>query len=693
MNETTTMSENNEILVTNEDVNKNIYKNVSQNISQNVGQSINDNQKVNTSIIYFIGGFIFISAILLYLGIFISKNIEDSTKYLIFWFIYIITIVTIANSLFNYYTLATISKKSGIPGDQGLPGEEGDKGDDGECEKDCKLKTYSNVVMQKLDNAYNTILEKSIGNKIEPSKKIKNTYIKNLVIRICDSKQFKQVAQLRHPTDLLSYVSEILTKWLQIIANADGSENKKHFQEYMEIYGEHREWEAMVTSDNNPFQEIEKYDIFYWGLDKEFQPIKLQSCLKQSVKKTAPIKAFKTNVYTRVMDDRGTGADRDYSAWITKPMTIDGDIYYPLGLVGMQQNSKTIKSGGRFIEKLGGSNPKRYNLPGKQFDGPTKTNIIVSADSKWIRKPHPDKWSWKWNAKRKKSSLLRRNSGKDQTWWNAEDFYEDGELYRCFGSMIYPDEPPISNKYNPSRMLGRDNVNMVCINDKALEKVNFKHYSLWDDGGSGRKYDGSIFSNEDGLYNLIYFQSGYTQDNNRKMYRIKPEFLDEVTLNENPFTSNNEKDTGYAVGFQEVKYQKNRDGSLFNLLDLVVKAPLVGLFNNKKLFLEHSGLNNPNSYFIREFDETSFQPNKCLKLNGAQIKGVECNPTQNQQLWSVEFIEQSSEICLVKSVETGKYLYSNSPKKFGVSGDISSRNINDKYLRPYLWKIEKDKTL
>jgi len=656
--------------------------------------SVGSDQKT-TPITYFVAGFVFMSAILFYLGIKLSRNILTSTQYIIFWFIYVITIVTLGNSIFNYYTLITINKKTGIPGDKGEPGVEGDKGDEGDCEKDCKLKTFSKSVLLKLDKAYNVVLEKSIGEKIDPPKKINNTYIKNLVVRICDSPQFKQVSQLRHPTNLLSYITEIFIKWFDLIAAADNSENKKHFQEYMDIYGEQREWESMVDNQYNPFHEIEKYDIFYWGLDKEFHPIKLKSCVKQPPPPIKPpIKAFKTNVYTWDWDDKGTRARDSFSTFFTPPMTIDGEVYYPLGVIGesgyaIQNKNKS----GKFIEKLGGKVPVRYDIPGNKYAGPNKTNVIVSASSKWVKKPHPDHWSWKFNGKRSNSirNKFRRNSGKPMSFWNAEDFYEDGELYRCFGSMIARQDYHWNQK--PFNKTNRDKVPFVCINDKALEPLPPKHGRIWTDAGSGRKFSGAIFNNNDGIYNLAYTNNNYGPDNNRKMYKLKSEFLEDIVFNEKQFTSENEKDVGYGVGFQEVKYEKNRDGSLFNLLDLVVKAPLEGVYNNKLLFLEHSGLNNPNSYFIKEYEVMTNKPDKCLKTGGAFTKSVECNPTQNAQIWEIEFLEQSSELCLLKSVDTGKYLYSNNPSRFGISGDIPSRNIDDVYLKPYIWRIQKDKKL
>ena len=103
------------------------------------------------------------------------------------------------------------------------------------------------------------------------------------------------------------------------------------------------------------------------------------------------------------------------------------------------------------------------------------------------------------------------------------------------------------------------------------------------------------------------------------------------------------------------------------------------------LFIEHTGLNNPNSYFIK----TKITDGKCLKVtsNNEKIEIKECNAAQDSQVWEVEFLGQSKEICLLKSVNSGKYLYSSKSNVFNITGDLKSRNINDRILKPFQWRI------
>ena len=621
----------------------------------------------------------------LFIGYITSHQINNLYLYAIFWLLYTISVLTLLNIGLNFYITYNTKNKKGISGSRGVKGIQGDKGDDADCDKNCKLDNYNKVVIDNLNKAYNKILEKSRGSIIDPPRKINNEYIIDTIKRICGSKQFKEISQVKHPSNLLDYISNIFIKWIELIADADKSEGKKHFQDYMEIYGERIEWEALVKPNNNPFREIEKYDLYYWGLDKEFHPIKINSCDKDDtkLKSTGVIKAYKTNVYRKVYDDRGTGARRDASIWITEPMKIGGATFFPLGSVSA--NRHNVQGNNRYIEKFSGNNTDnlKYELSNKSFSGPLHSNIIVSGDRKWIRKPSASSkgWSWKWND--------RKTGGRtDVTLWNAEDFTEDGELFRCFGSMAMTNH----NRNNPSVQLGRDKVPIVCINNKALEEIPNKNNFVWDDKRSGGRYDGSIFANYDGNYNLSYFQQGYRPDTKRKMYRIKPEFLNTTfTGYTNEINSNIEKEDGLARGFIDVDYKmRDRKKGMFNLLDLVMESNIENFLSKNTFKLEHSGQNNPNSYFIRKINKFTKEPEACLIVNkdkGDIIEEDKCNSTKDNHIWEIEFIGQSRELCLIKSKDNGKYLIDLNNGEYKTLGNIPTRNINNPKFHPFMFKI------
>ena len=627
--------------------------------------------------LYYLTG-VFICISIIFFGYMLSKEVYNPIIYILFWIVYIITVLTILNSLFNLYTYLTINKKQAPSGEKGEKGEIGDDGDAGECDANMKLNIYVSKVLKELDKHYNIILNNANEKKNNEPRTINNKYIKDTLKRIFKSKQFKEVAQTQNVSKLIDYLTEIFKRWLEILANADKSEGKKHFRDYMEIYGEQVQWEFITNPDNNPFNEIEKYDIYYWGLNKEFHPIKLKACKKQppeeSIKK---FRAIKSNLYKETYNDRGTGAKKNLSVWISDPVKIDNDTFYPLGSIFYPDFNPT--SFKKTITQLGNfTTPLKNDIiaPSKT---PNITNVLVStSNSKLVRRPPSYAWSWKWNDK-------KTGGKKDVTFWNAEDFYEDGELYRCFGSMTMPNH----SNTTPTNQLGRNNVPIVCLNDKIVEEVPNKHNFIWNDRKSGGRFDGSAYANLDGTYNLGYFTKGYDiPDYNRKMFKIKDEILnDNDSKYFKKIVSTDEKNLSPEIGYQNKEYdnERNRKDSIFDLLDLVIKSDVENFNFNKKITIEHSGLNDPNSYLIKD-------NKRCIKINendnmGNSIEFAICNSTKNKQLWELEFLEQSKELCLIKSKDNDKYLYLISSSKYALSGNITSRNINDKNLKPYIWKI------
>jgi hypothetical protein len=605
---------------------------------------------------------------------------------------YLITILVIINLIINFQATYIIEHKEGKPGPTGPIGSEGDAGPDGKCEVGCKNNVCHITIMRKLEKIYNNILGKSTGKESENPKHINNRYVRETVKRICHSNQFKEVSQLQHGQKLLEYISETFGSWIEQLAKSDQSEDKQHLQNYLDTYGEEIEWETLITPNKNPYKEIQKYDIYYWGLRKEFHPRTIQAPIRPPGWKTrrehieqtkeAKLKAYKTNIYDRTYGDEGTGAKLDGATWITPSMKINNETYWPIGSVSTSYHLP--KSSNKYITRIGSSDKNNYNtVSGNELKGPSHSNVIVSGNKQLIRKPHPNHWIWKWNDKKTGGKM-------DVTFWNAEDFVEDGEQYRCFGGMASPNH----SKKNPSQQLGRENVPFVCINDKALEPIPNLNNFVWNDRGSGGKYDGSMWANYDGTYNLTYFQQGYKSDPKRRFYKIKDEFLKEtdesgqlVDLSEEPeFTSDLEKDLGFGYGYHDRGEKRERKTGIFQLLDLVVESGIESQYHKQKLLISHSGLNNPNSYLIREYDKDTFALGKCLvadKKNNIDT----CNTTKPDQIWIIEFLGNSKELCLIKSKKTDQYLKSTKPWEYQLNGKIPSINPNDSNLKPFIWKL------
>jgi hypothetical protein len=517
---------------------------------------------------------VFIGLVFLVFGNLMSKNIYNPLIYLLFWIVYTITVLTLVNSGINLYTYLVINKKQVQPGERGPPGPDGDVGDTGECENNCRIKQYIKKIMKDLELKYNDILKKARGKEESPRRKINNKFIKETITRICTSNQFKEIAQSRNIDDLIKYLTEVFKRWFDILAKADRSNNKKNLENYMEIYGEIVEWEFITNPVNNPFGEIEKYDIYYWGLNKDFRPIPISSCKTKSEAEIGrnKIKALKTNIYNKIYTDAGTRANLNLNLWLSSPININNETYLPLGVIGSSgpQNAK------RYIQNLNYNDDMPKEEFSSSFEGPAKSNVLVSTQNNdLVRRPPKNAWDLKWEDTPKKVTVnpgtwkYGNYRGKKVSFWNAKDFEEDGKKFKCFGGLA------VGNRYtNPTDYYGRDNVPIVCLNSDILEEVPNKRNFVWNDRGSYVRRSSSVYENNDDKYNLAYFVEGHRDDPTRKFYKIKPEFLTEGVVETDTYNSKNLVNNSKAIGFQVQKYNRHRSEGLFDLLDLVIESDI-----------------------------------------------------------------------------------------------------------------------
>lgn len=201
------------------------------------------------------------------IGNILSNKIDDPTMKVLFWFMYLITIMTIAvigMVIFFYFIL---KDKRGPPGMRGVVGEGGEGGDVGKCQQGCR----NQICYKKTIKSINTIVNKLAGN---PDKEIlvKNVYIMNKANQICASEEFAQLVPYRGPNDLIKYLQEIWTEWVELIYKAGG-------RAYFESIGAENDFEWI---GENPFDEIKKYDVFYWGMGEAYRPEIIQKCEKKS---------------------------------------------------------------------------------------------------------------------------------------------------------------------------------------------------------------------------------------------------------------------------------------------------------------------------------------------------------------------------------------------------------------------------
>ena len=265
--------------------------------------------------------------VIIILGLNLSRTITTPIIYFLFWLLYIITILSVVNIIMSVYYYLAVRNKRGPAGPRGPDGQQGEVGDVGKCAPNCRESICT-------DKIINTIID-YLG-KLEPNKPIKlnNVFIKEKIKSLCQSPQFQELSPYKGADNLIKYLVEIWKIWIDLLFAAGG-------RVYFETIGAEMEWEWV---EKNPYEEIKKYDVFYWGLDKEYWPEMIDKCYKEDVSgnlvpiPTGIIKTTVSNNMTLV--GNLSGGDFTASIWRPKNITYEGVNYYPLGDVVIGPTNK-----------------------------------------------------------------------------------------------------------------------------------------------------------------------------------------------------------------------------------------------------------------------------------------------------------------------------------------------------------------
>ena len=267
------------------------------------------------------------------IGLELSSGIEEFVIYILFWMLYIITIVTFINIflVINYYL--NMKTKIGPVGMQGPPGDRGDKGEVGLCDPKCR----DTICETQINDLILDELKKKIT---KGNVKINNVYIQSKVRLMCASEEFKQMAPVNGPQNLINYIKNIWVIWLDLLYNAGGIK-------YFETVGAESEFDWLAS---NPFDELKKYDVFYWGMGKQYRPEVSEKCYSSRDGNNPDdgsnfvLRTSTTNYYELLGNDEGSGSYYDVSFWRAKQFTYKGNVFYPVGdvAIGPKRDSENI---------------------------------------------------------------------------------------------------------------------------------------------------------------------------------------------------------------------------------------------------------------------------------------------------------------------------------------------------------------
>jgi len=555
------------------------------------------------------------------IGLEISKDINEFIIYMLFWMLYIITIMTFISIVLvaNYYF--AMRNKTGPPGKQGPTGERGDKGEAGLCEANCRDSICENKINQMI------LDELKKKNNVTSSTELKNVYIKSKIRLMCSSDDFKNVMSYNGPKNLINYLSGIWKVWFDLLYEAGG-------KKYFDTIGAEADFDWL---GNNPFDELKKYDVFYWGMGKQYRPDIVEKCYnsKDGVNpddNSYILRISTTNYYDYLGSDEGSNAYNNVSFWRAKQFTYKENVFYPVGdvAIGPIRNKENIASY-KFVGE--------YNIPGLT-KCPERQTIIVSGDVKG-----PDNYELIWSS---------RDNVNNNVFWVWRPIPPDNFI--ALGDIVtFSAAKPRTGVNAPIRCVPKDITIKMTPNGKTLwssvgSRIQSNVLLLGYVPNTGE----ATLSQPDNSYNLFRAVIGGNpiiakSDINANFYSLNPDKYDINFIiggKGNPgidpnavkvgkgFLKSNKKDVKYSVmGYLNLK---NNAILTHNLSRQTVSADLIPNAISNAYLIKISG--------------------KCLNYDYESLTSNECDELIDTQIFSIILTGNKKNECKIQHYNSKKYL-------------------------------------
>jgi hypothetical protein len=577
-------------------------------------------------------------------GISLSKDIDNFIEYVLFWIMYIITLVTFINIILLGKFYFTMKNKSGIPGSQGPQGDSGIKGDVGVCDPKCRDSICSNKLNE-------LIIKKLTDENKGAAVKMNNIYIKSKIQQMCASDEFKQLAPYNGPQNLINYMTTIWSMWFDMIYAAGGIK-------YFENIGAESDFEWMSS---NPFDEIKKYDVYYWGMGKSYRPQIIDKCYTtdngntpNNANTTTMLRVSNSNLYTNVMYVDDIVKTNRISFWRANQFTYKGAVYYPVGDIAVTNFNKISSN---FRSRSVGN----FKIPSNTLGGPDSKTIIVSGD---LEGPIGYEMIW------------TNDEYKGTSFWIWRPIPPVG--YTALGDIVTDseDKPPTGN-----------NAPIRCVPDSYITSLNNKktinktyNTRLWNSTGSKSPMDVNLLS--EGIYNLFRAVLGASTstipetDINGNFYTLDTSKYDDKDIIGGENTSipptdknSNRVGKGYLPSPQrDVKY------SVLSYLNLKNNATLTHSKTQKVFNAKIVPNAISNAYLISV-------NGKCLnydeKSGNDKVEKVECDELKSNQIFSIIFTGNKTNECKLQHYDSKKILQYKSGLFTVVNNDV---NVNNLYI-------------
>lgn len=627
---------------------------------------------------------LFCLMIFVFIGLNLSENIEDFTSYLLFWIVYGLVAFSVANVFLLGYFWSVIRKKTGPPGIKGPKGDMGNKGDYGRCD----ISSNGAICMAEVNKHLNQLYKDTTDTKTDITNNgvLINGYMKRKIATICNSVQFEVLSELltnegKGAGNLVMYIKNIVTEWFKLIH----SQNDKWFVDPNGL--ERYDWKSQ-----NPFNEIRKYDIFYWGDTRKFRPLKNKICKtgldSNSSSQTAlPLSTLRSNDYEEVYDDLGSEGSNPMKVFRPKKYEYSGKIYYPLGDIIVTGISEKRR------KKIGKKKDQFTRVGDLEFvssvaNGPDKETILVSGD---VVDPVDYKLMWRdqkyTNAYM--DEIKRGVNAVGSGYMGTSSGYGSGRIWKpvppegyvCLGDIVTNYYPPNHSdqveflKYNKE-------VNVKCIPIECAEEFK-KSYVLdqrkkvWyvDNEAKQVVFNGEVYTigsgdspNSANAYNLFRADNMLYVNKKGKVLKTNGDPFYKIKGNcskgrYGSFTDQYKKvDPDYeriGLGWYGTPANDNPKYSIYNFMGLIPEGMIEHNVDKKRYYIVHYGGTEFNCYNIKVLNTTSGTYDNSLEVqNGTvNVEAVKLKRRDKKQQWKiVKYDDNGDEVVYFQSLHNNQIL-------------------------------------
>ena len=331
--------------------------------------------------------FLVLFCVYILLGLHLTENLDNLPELVLNWVIYTILWVTFINIFTLGYFWSVVKDKRGPAGIRGPSGDRGGQGTNGQCSVESDQAFSIKMINEYINQMFKEKKNKDILD--EELQTFPNKYLNNKVRMMFSSKQFNNLRINQNKSgqsldSLNTYIKSIWKKWFDLLYNATDVPGEWFEDEYGD---EEYNWKDINNDEklNNPFTEIRKYDIYYWGITPNFRPLKAEICRSSDInfsaklpipnKDLTPIlKIIETNDYIKLGDDDNSGGEPDAWFWRPKKVTIGADEYFPVG--DITTNTDNFRKITTQVDRI------EYDSATLKPIGPKMKTILVAGDIK-----------------------------------------------------------------------------------------------------------------------------------------------------------------------------------------------------------------------------------------------------------------------------------------------------------------------